>query len=1247
MGHGTLAATSKTPRPAATHAIDTLLDLELRDKASSTALRHAGGQQAGGGQIGNIQPSATKGRASVPKLDLASALIPVPPSGTAPTVSSPRKAVSMKLDGDLPPDARPKSRWTNVLTNILPDNSRLAAIRRQQQSAALSLPTPCNLLSRETFQALGIPAVTVSRVYKLLEAYVVGFNGLVRDILSGQPEGNSHELIAMVWQSLLGMAEEHFQAGYSSQLGSATQRMLQQQAELQEQLAHAHVVIAAMEGQNGVMQNAMQLMNTKTYAQRLRNLADLKAEESQAEARQAQAEIQSLRAQVEGMSVLPGKVVGLQHQLRQLTGVEAQQSEKEARIESLLREKGAVEEALRLARQAGEGERVAKAESVRLLENYQAHVEEQQAQLKENQAAIRRLQDSNRDAMASLSKVEEVCQIERAARADAEASLQAEKGQHERTHKALAEQQQRLAVAEDRVVELTAESRDLKEQLAKLEKKLHTSENLSHFRVSATEARLRTQEADKAAVVDTLRKDLEDMTRWKEQWRHKHKDAEQRIDRMKGEAWEKGQEHIEEKRALREQLREEHKEATKEMQAQMAGTESRIAAIVSDYTTQIEERDTTIAKLKEKFHLKNVALLKELTSGQMQRTKLTDQLERKAQELKEAQDLMYMVNDRAERQQASHQARARGAVPRGPVDQSTSKRSASPMLAGDWHHELRLGTPARTFCPLQSDLTRARNAESDARTDLNMLKMDMQSLRAELARKSDTICEMLSQGEADRRKAASAEAAATQLREQLTETAARLESTLEAWQNSQRKMEESAREAEHDRREVRKSLWAMEAKLEEASRGREHALRQLRVVREASEARTRQLEVEAAAAVAASTASAEASKGDLGVQDSAYERKMEESAREAEHDRREVRKSLWAMEAKLEEASRGREHALRQLRVVREASEARTRQLEVEAAAAVAASTASAEASKGDLGVQDSAYEMQMLHKETEARLKAELTDATEQMESYRAQLDEVLEREYELKQEMEEQDEAREHLYSQLLEAKLACGRLEERLAEATGQRGDTAEDAIGEDSRKPELGASAAPLAASTSLGSAPAESEHPPLGRSKTWHAGKAGAAKNKGSRAPAEGAPRGGKEDGGDMEREESWGPSMLKPVGFAAPEPQQPSPDGTAQEKKRMAARAAALQHMTAEETARYKAHALSMRQHQDDGAARGTPAKRQSVRMRAKAVPGASPRYSGAISSRQLPQPKAAPTLRSKKDSTAPDLTLHSAAVRA
>lgn len=60
-------------------------------------------------------------------------------------------------------------------------------------------------------------------------------------------------------------------------------------------------------------------MNTKTYAQRLRNLADLKAEESQAEARQAQAEIQSLRAQVEGMSVLPGKVVGLQHQLRQLT----------------------------------------------------------------------------------------------------------------------------------------------------------------------------------------------------------------------------------------------------------------------------------------------------------------------------------------------------------------------------------------------------------------------------------------------------------------------------------------------------------------------------------------------------------------------------------------------------------------------------------------------------------------------------------------------------------------------------------------------------------------------------------------------------------------------------------------------------------------------------------------------------------------------------------------------------------------
>jgi hypothetical protein len=42
---------------------------------------------------------------------------------------------------------------------------------------------------------------------------------------------------------------------------------------------------------------------------------------------------------------------------------------------------------------------------------------------------------------------------------------------------------------------------------------------------------------DKAVSVEAVTRELEDMARWKEQWRHKYKEAEERIERMKGEAW--------------------------------------------------------------------------------------------------------------------------------------------------------------------------------------------------------------------------------------------------------------------------------------------------------------------------------------------------------------------------------------------------------------------------------------------------------------------------------------------------------------------------------------------------------------------------------------------------------------------------------------------------------------------------------------------------------------------------------------
>jgi hypothetical protein len=49
-----------------------------------------------------------------------------------------------------------------------------------------------------------------------------------------------------------------------------------------------------------------------------------------------------------------------------------------------------------------------------------------------------------------------------------------------------------------------------------------------------------------------------------------------------------------------------------------------------------------------------IQLLKELTSGQMMRQKVEREVEANARELKAAQDMLYMVNERAEREQAGH-----------------------------------------------------------------------------------------------------------------------------------------------------------------------------------------------------------------------------------------------------------------------------------------------------------------------------------------------------------------------------------------------------------------------------------------------------------------------------------------------------------------------------------------------------------------------------------------------------------------
>lgn len=45
-----------------------------------------------------------------------------------------------------------------------------------------------------------MPTQIVTRVFKLLSAYVTGFNGLVRDITSQQPEGERDDMAAIVWK---------------------------------------------------------------------------------------------------------------------------------------------------------------------------------------------------------------------------------------------------------------------------------------------------------------------------------------------------------------------------------------------------------------------------------------------------------------------------------------------------------------------------------------------------------------------------------------------------------------------------------------------------------------------------------------------------------------------------------------------------------------------------------------------------------------------------------------------------------------------------------------------------------------------------------------------------------------------------------------------------------------------------------------------------------------------------------------
>ena len=323
------------PRPRATHVLSQLANLEEQLKPTDARKTGRDGGKAGGvgGELPAVKTPRAHAAPKVPSLNLE-ALRSNHSSTNLPAGAPPRKpgrGLFRKYEHLSAPGTAAERGEDNLLVgsreevashrlNTLP---LFAVSSRWDESV---VPGTCSSLDRDTLLKAGVPTSILSRVSKLLSAYALGFNGLVRDIVSAQPEGEHPGLACVIWQSLLGVVEDNFKVQYRSRLGSIAQTWLEQHSTLQDELSGISQSLGDVHSQNVVLQEAIirtrdaleQEKGEKQYAIRLREHSERVAAQSHREMTQQQEAMEQMKRVIDDLMMLRGKNSSLQRELVQL-----------------------------------------------------------------------------------------------------------------------------------------------------------------------------------------------------------------------------------------------------------------------------------------------------------------------------------------------------------------------------------------------------------------------------------------------------------------------------------------------------------------------------------------------------------------------------------------------------------------------------------------------------------------------------------------------------------------------------------------------------------------------------------------------------------------------------------------------------------------------------------------------------------------------------------------------------------------
>ena len=314
------------PRPKATHVLSQLADLEQQLKSAEPNQNDGDKARGTGGSLPSMRTPRAKAP-TVPNLRLEALREPHPPSNL-PDGAPPRRTgrgVFRKYEYSSAPGTLERGEGGHDLPSSEGTQGDSLPVLTSSRSDESLLPEMCSGLDRDTLLKIGVPNAILSRASTLLNAYVMGFNGLARDIVAGQPEGKQPALVAIIWQSLLGVVEDNFQVQYSSKLGSIAQMWLEQHSTLQDELSGVSENLDGVYSQNVLLQetivqtrNALeQEKGAKQYALRLREHTDRMLAKSSKETVQQREEIEHMKLVIDDLMMLRGKNAVLQRQLIQ------------------------------------------------------------------------------------------------------------------------------------------------------------------------------------------------------------------------------------------------------------------------------------------------------------------------------------------------------------------------------------------------------------------------------------------------------------------------------------------------------------------------------------------------------------------------------------------------------------------------------------------------------------------------------------------------------------------------------------------------------------------------------------------------------------------------------------------------------------------------------------------------------------------------------------------------------------------